>query len=126
VTQSTELTGNLATTLKFINKLHQHENCTEYIHDLLDMIENNMLVVATEAADPRRMRKSCMWVSKKLADMHAKCKADCDGYATAKNPWRELTRSRPRDPMTINTSANFARIWKYCHLFQSNLGYSRL
>jgi len=57
-----------------------HENCTEYIHELLDMIQNNMLVVESKE------RKDCSWVVDKLKSFREQCEADKDGYATRKNP----------------------------------------
>ncbi|KAF2849504.1 hypothetical protein T440DRAFT_398982, partial [Plenodomus tracheiphilus IPT5] len=65
---------------KFIDQLHQHRNCTDYLHQLLDIIQHDMLLVDSTK------RKSCAGIRDRLNDMHYECRRNID-YATAASPW---------------------------------------
>ncbi|KAF2714314.1 hypothetical protein K504DRAFT_394598 [Pleomassaria siparia CBS 279.74] len=65
---------------QFINTLHELPNCTEYFHELLVMIQNDMLVVESN------QRRSCASIWTRLNNMHEKCQTDKD-YAMTTNPW---------------------------------------
>lgn len=72
--------------MQFIDALHRHENCTEFLHEFLDMIQHNMLVVDS------RKRKPCVWVVRFLENSLIKLKRDKQ-YAVKKCPWRLGVRS---------------------------------
>ncbi|CAO2653751.1 Nn.00g031620.m01.CDS01 [Neocucurbitaria sp. VM-36] len=65
---------------KFIEKLHRHPKCTTYFHELLVMIQHDMLIV--ESKD----RKSCMQVKQNLEDMYKRCEEDTE-YVSMPMPW---------------------------------------
>ncbi|KAH7385336.1 kinase-like domain-containing protein [Phaeosphaeria sp. MPI-PUGE-AT-0046c] len=65
----------------FIDDLHRHANCTDFIHELLNMIKEKMLIVESSE------RKSCEVIWRCLDEMYQKCAADAD-YAASSNPWR--------------------------------------
>jgi serine/threonine protein kinase len=73
---------------KFIDELHEHPNCTEYFHELLVMIQHDMLVVESSE------RKSCAGIWKRLDHMHERCHRERD-YAVASNPWCRLMKKQP-------------------------------
>jgi hypothetical protein len=54
--------------------------CSDYFHELLDMIQHEMLVIDSSE------RKSCEGIWKCLDDMYQKCLGDGD-YAASGNPW---------------------------------------
>ncbi|CAN9404024.1 unnamed protein product [Alternaria alternata] len=64
----------------FIHKLHQNASCTNYLHDLLNMIEFDMIVV--DSAE----RASCVDIWRQLKRRHDDCLRD-ESYASDKNPW---------------------------------------
>ncbi|OAL02957.1 hypothetical protein IQ06DRAFT_375626 [Phaeosphaeriaceae sp. SRC1lsM3a] len=65
----------------FIDHLHRHQKCTDFIHELLNMIKEKMLIVESSE------RKSCEVIWRCLDEMYQKCAADAD-YAASSNPWR--------------------------------------
>jgi len=67
--------------MQFIDNLHRHENCTNFIHDFINLIQQKMLMV-----DPRE-RHSCDQVKTALDKVYNKCREDID-YASKRNPWR--------------------------------------
>ncbi|KAF2188522.1 hypothetical protein K469DRAFT_565361, partial [Zopfia rhizophila CBS 207.26] len=69
---------------KFIDELHRHPNCTEYFHELLVMIQHDMLEVESSS------RKSCQEVYQKLDAMYRQCRID-EAYAMKSNPWATTT-----------------------------------
>jgi hypothetical protein len=66
--------------VQFIDELHEHHKCTLFLHDLLDMIQHNMLVIKSNE------RKPCAGIYAALDEMLRKCQDDKD-YATSPNPW---------------------------------------
>jgi serine/threonine protein kinase len=55
---------------QWIDQLHTHPNCSQYLHDFLDYIESSLLRVEIEERAP------CEQVVAKLHSMYEKCKAD--------------------------------------------------
>jgi hypothetical protein len=54
---------------QWINGLHNHKSSTQFIHDLLDLIEHEMLVIETremKRADSERVKS-------RLLELHQKC-----------------------------------------------------
>lgn len=54
--------------MQWITDLHSHRCCTQYFHDLLDIIEDRMLIVLT----PTQNRIECSELVKMIWPMHAK------------------------------------------------------
>ncbi|KAH7398564.1 hypothetical protein BKA66DRAFT_483928 [Pyrenochaeta sp. MPI-SDFR-AT-0127] len=65
---------------KYIDIFHRHDNCTDFIHDLLNLILQGMLEVDSEK------RKPCHKVKQALDDMYSKCLKSTN-YASRKCPW---------------------------------------
>ncbi|KAJ8117108.1 hypothetical protein OPT61_g1615 [Boeremia exigua] len=65
---------------RFIRKLHEHPNCTQYIHGFLNLIEFSMLVI-----DPSERYSSNM-IALQLEWMLSDCCVD-ETYATKRAPW---------------------------------------
>lgn len=61
--------------------LHAHEACSEFVHDMLDFVEEHMLVIEA----PDRKRASCETVFGTLAKMQKRCASDI-GYAFEPRP----------------------------------------
>lgn len=58
---------------QFIKRLHSHQKCSQFIHDFLDMVEGNMLVVKTN--NPQDMdRFDIKQVHQELAAMLQRCR----------------------------------------------------
>ncbi|KAK8000984.1 FAD binding domain protein [Apiospora marii] len=74
--------------VQFIHQLRSHPKCSDYIHNLLDLIYTKMLVIESKSSE-RRM--ACIHVHRELKIMRERCCADAY-YATAGNPW-----AAPRD-----------------------------
>ena len=83
-----------------INDLHNDERCTQYIHDFLDVIENDMLVVLS--AD--RQRKRSPVLLGKLNDMHQKCLTNAE-YCLEKIPIKRLYRTPTGTEARLNATA---------------------
>jgi hypothetical protein len=66
-----------------INDLHRHPNCTNYVHDLLNMIEDDMLIVIS--TDQPRGTSPALF--QRLSDMNQRCNEEA-GYCMAKTPSR--------------------------------------
>ena len=64
-----------------INDLHRHPNCTNYVHDLLNMIEDDMLIVIS--TDQPRGTSSALL--QRLSDMNQRCIEEAT-YCMAKTP----------------------------------------
>ncbi|KAG9195323.1 hypothetical protein G6011_00444 [Alternaria panax] len=82
----------------FISKLHQHPDCTSYVHKLLNLIQFDMLLVDS------RERKSCRDVWRSLDEMYFRCRHDED-YATMGSPWcnMEMAASSVQHYVTSNS-----------------------
>jgi serine/threonine protein kinase len=68
--------------IRWIKNLHRAPRCTPFVHEFLDLISNDMLVV--EASE----RIKCGALNNKLADMRHKMDEDPE-YLTHPTPWRE-------------------------------------
>ncbi|KAI0016099.1 hypothetical protein F4780DRAFT_760866 [Xylariomycetidae sp. FL0641] len=71
----------------FFDVLHCLDDCTDYLHELLDNIQHNMLIVESDDAKNFTRR----WSSEELRDcletMLERCRKE-EEYATKKTPWR--------------------------------------
>ncbi|TVY23266.1 Proline-rich receptor-like protein kinase [Lachnellula hyalina] len=65
--------------VRMIDDLHNHPNCTKYIHDMLEIIEKDMIVVLNQE------RTRSPKLLKKLNEMNQKCIDDVD-YCMKKTP----------------------------------------
>ncbi|KAK8078884.1 hypothetical protein PG994_002691 [Apiospora phragmitis] len=85
--------------VQFICELHAHAKCSDYFHDLLNLIFQKMLVVEV-ASDNKRI--PCYQVYKKLNDMHEKCHTKKE-YATMPTPWKsqDITMPVPSSPIHV-------------------------
>ncbi|KAK3313296.1 kinase-like domain-containing protein [Apodospora peruviana] len=54
---------------KWFIKLHAHERCTDFIHDVLDIIENKMLLVLSQG----KVRAKSEVLRRDFNDIHARC-----------------------------------------------------
>jgi len=78
-----------------MSNLLQQEECTGYVHDLLKLIEDDMLVVDSSK------RKSCDSVRSRLDEMYQKHLRD-EEYATTGNSWNNMKpASRRSCPSTM-------------------------
>lgn len=73
---------------KFIKVyLHGHQACTQYLHDFLDLIEKEMLLIETDDANSNK-RIECGRLLYKLESMRDKC-VNNPGYALTPTPRKE-------------------------------------
>ncbi|POS77582.1 protein kinase [Diaporthe helianthi] len=70
---------------KFIRRLHSHQNCSQVIHDFLDMIEKNILVVKTNRPQEAE-RFEIKQVHQALIPMLERCEKSAE-YAISPVPW---------------------------------------
>lgn len=75
--------------MQFIDDLHRHPKCTDFIHDFLNMIKEKMLVVESSE------RKSCEVIWRCLDEMAQNCIRDAD-YAASGHPWSIGRESWPK------------------------------
>jgi serine/threonine protein kinase len=77
-----------ANTFQFVQKqLHGHPHCTKYLHNLLDVVENDMLVVLS----PHTERLSSSRILAKFQQMHARAVDDsayCEHPCPSNNTWK--------------------------------------
>lgn len=73
---------------QFILDLHAHSKCSEYLHEFLQRIQMDMLVVK-RPDKPDHGRISCTGLWAKLSDLHNKCENDKE-YAAKPCPWSRL------------------------------------
>jgi serine/threonine protein kinase len=77
-----------ADTFQFVQeRLHGHPCCTRYLHNLLDVIENDMLVVLS----PHTERLSSSRILAKFQQMHARAVDDstyCEHPCPSNNTWK--------------------------------------
>jgi serine/threonine protein kinase len=66
--------------IQSISDMHAHENCTMFIHDFINLIQDYMLVVNSTDRD------SCAGIWRELRRMLERCENDND-YAVDSNPW---------------------------------------
>jgi serine/threonine protein kinase len=70
----------------WVRSLHQHERCTQLIHDLLDMVMNEMLVV------DRDERTNATMLHRSFVKLQSRMNADMN-YALQPMPWpKDATR----------------------------------
>ncbi|KAI0541833.1 hypothetical protein GGR58DRAFT_388469 [Xylaria digitata] len=78
--------------ISFFNTLREHANCTEYLHDFLDLIQYRMLVLESpDTSDSDRILSGEL--SQKLASFYHRC-CNEEAYATEKHQWKPR-RSKP-------------------------------
>ncbi|KAK3368273.1 hypothetical protein B0H63DRAFT_74217 [Podospora didyma] len=92
----------------FIANLHLHPACTDYIHDFLNLIQEEMLIVETR--EPKRYRFTSQQVCARLTRLEQKCN-DNKSYGLPKlqdNPEPEFegeaAHSQP-EPITSGTTS---------------------
>ncbi|KAE8454273.1 hypothetical protein EG329_005198 [Mollisiaceae sp. DMI_Dod_QoI] len=70
---------------RFIFDLHCHPSCTEYIHEFLNVIQMDILII--KSPNPKdKGRISCVELNRTLLALLEKCKNDCN-YASKPAPW---------------------------------------
>lgn len=69
---------------QFVNKLHNHPNCSEFLHEFLNLIYMDMLNVHPHG---QHSRVKIGPLTAKLATMHRKC-LDDHQYALNPVPWK--------------------------------------
>ncbi|KAI1326038.1 hypothetical protein F5Y16DRAFT_248177 [Xylariaceae sp. FL0255] len=77
-----------ASVIKFFDTAHQHPNCTEYIHDFLNTLQDDMLVIEPSNSSYSN-RITCEQLSHKLDRFYKRCFED-ETYATRRSPWCRL------------------------------------
>lgn len=77
--------------LQTIRDLHAERNCTPWIHDLLDLVEEHMLVVLSEG----HTRKSSKELLGALKEMDRKGRKS-QGYFVSKRPRQQPAGWRPQ------------------------------
>ncbi|KAL5435749.1 hypothetical protein PMIN07_007346 [Paraphaeosphaeria minitans] len=82
--------------VQFISILHENPKCSEFLHDMLNLIEKDMLLVDQE------QRFCCVRVVNKLEDMRGKCFNNYE-YAVTGHPWCVYKRT-PRRVTAIGRS----------------------
>ena len=88
---------------QFISELHSHKSCTEFLHEFLDIIQLDMMIIKTRD----RGRINCGELHQRLLDMVQHCECDAD-YASKPAP-----RSRnelERRPIEVAVEANLAQL----------------
>lgn len=85
--------------LQFFETLHSHQNCTEFFHGVLNMIQDDMIIVESETVCKTR-RMYCEEVTKSLMVAYGKCKATPD-YAMKKGPWTEKQLAGGPSPRSV-------------------------
>ncbi|KAF2825062.1 hypothetical protein CC86DRAFT_353840 [Ophiobolus disseminans] len=104
---------------EFIERLHRHKNCSVYFHDLLYVIQHDMLVVDSKG------RESCAFLENKLATIYDKCAKDIE-YATTSNSWCQdrlpllgkgtsSDDTAAEDTMSVLNSTSAAPLHKLAH-----------
>ena len=74
---------------KWFHKLHNNPKCSQFVHDALDIIQNEMLVVLSQD----RKRSLSGPLKKKFGDLYSTCMNDSDvDYCTKGDPQRRLVR----------------------------------
>ncbi|KAF2687631.1 kinase-like protein [Lentithecium fluviatile CBS 122367] len=74
---------------EWITKLHNHPSCTQYFHDLLDLIENKMLLVLT----PAQERIECSALVEKIRTMHGEVMQANSTYSQAPCPQKRTLKT---------------------------------
>jgi hypothetical protein len=79
-----------------IAKLHNHEYCTQFFHDLLDLIENEMITVVS--VEIKRIRSHEL--HDRLHAMYSRINGQPDSYCSTPCPY--LRKSKPRVAVEAN------------------------
>lgn len=80
-----------------MQKLHEDERCPTFIHNILDMIENEMLIILSNDGDltsVSRDRSSSTTLKRKLQEFVSKCEVD-DEYCFQGRPDRDRPLRAP-------------------------------
>ncbi|KAH8688250.1 kinase-like domain-containing protein [Ilyonectria robusta] len=85
---------------KRISDLHDSELCTKYIHDLLMLIQVDMLVVMS----PKHTRQTSQMLCKRISKMQQKAKCD-RSYLTAKCPCKKAHIGPPNIRAKLSKNA---------------------
>ncbi|KAH6989231.1 kinase-like domain-containing protein [Ilyonectria sp. MPI-CAGE-AT-0026] len=85
---------------KRISDLHDSELCTKYIHDLLTLIQVDMLVVMS----PKHTRQTSQMLCKRISKMQQKAKCD-RSYLTAKCPCKKAHIGPPNIRAKLSKNA---------------------
>lgn len=96
--------GNTAAMVKpavteFIDELHSHPNVTTYIHEFLDVIQEQMLVIKSPDRQDHG-RSTCQEVYSALYKRLEKCKSEIP-YTSSPCPWSRL--QRPHAALAVET-----------------------
>ncbi|KAI0976447.1 hypothetical protein F4678DRAFT_225831 [Xylaria arbuscula] len=87
-----------ASVISFFNKLHEHKNCTEYIHEFLILIQDRMLVLESDdKAESNRILSEELYAQ--LNRFYEKC-CKRELYTTEKQQWR-CTLPTKRKPLDV-------------------------
>jgi hypothetical protein len=79
---------------QFLKELHLHKSCTEYLHDFLEIIQSEILVV--ESNDPRdKTRISCANLNENLMDKLKMSESNPD-YISKPAPWSRMKSERTK------------------------------
>jgi serine/threonine protein kinase len=73
--------------LKFVKALHNHPRCTEFLHNLLNIVICDMLLLKSEE------RLNCWQICTKLRRLRDDCQSD--EYAMGYSPWRNIDQLSP-------------------------------
>lgn len=79
------LLGRIADSEQWIMELHENENCTEYLHNFLNLIQLEMLVVE------RTARSEIGVIHTKLKDWYESCRMD-EVFCNKPAPWKKSSR----------------------------------
>ncbi|ORY00551.1 kinase-like domain-containing protein [Clohesyomyces aquaticus] len=86
---------------KWIRDLHNHSACTQYFHDLLDLIEDRMLLVLT----PTQNRIDCSDVLKKIEVMHSQVLQGSSPYSQISCPQKRKLKADVAFRTKLNKTA---------------------
>ena len=70
---------------QFISELHSSESCTGYLHEFLDLIQKDMMIVKPNDKKDTPGRITCMQLHPRLLRMLQRCKSD-KKYASTPAP----------------------------------------
>jgi hypothetical protein len=95
------LLGCIANSEQWIMELHENENCTEYLHTFLNLIQFEMLVVK------RTARSDIGVIHTKLKDWYENCRVD-EVFCNKPAPWNKSSRKGLSDmsAMVVELSAD--------------------
>ncbi|ROW13671.1 hypothetical protein VPNG_04584 [Cytospora leucostoma] len=106
---------------KFINDLHAHSHCTEYLHDFLSLIQMRILTIKPPMCSRQdRGRIEIGEVVRKLEGMLQRCKND-PVYASKPAPWTdqkmmEADRRKMEEAFEVDMSDEVAGVLRHKRL----------